>query len=183
MKVQEFGIPGLILIIPEVYRDERGWFLETYRSDRYREVLGLEFVQDNMSFSYYGTIRGLHFQRYPHAQAKLIRCVLGTILDVALDIRTDSPTFGKYAVVELIGEDQKQLFIPHGFAHGFSVLSQEAIVVYKCDDYYSKAAECGILYNDPQLGIDWKIASGKEIVSAKDAGLPLFSQLYKGKTT
>lgn len=181
MKVHKLEIPGLILITPEIYWDERGWFMETYRTDKYREVLGVEFVQDNMSFSHYGTIRGLHFQKEPHAQAKLIRCVQGKILDVAVDIRQNSRTFGKYASVELSGEDQLQLFIPQGFAHGFSVVSPEAIVEYKCDAYYLKAAESGIRYNDQQLGIDWMIAPGKEIVSYKDAGLPLLSDLTKGK--
>jgi dTDP-4-dehydrorhamnose 3,5-epimerase len=183
LKVQDLDIPGLILITPDVYRDGRGFFLETFREDMYKEILGMEFVQDNMSYSIHGTIRGLHFQVEPHRQSKLVRCAWGRILDVVIDIRSGSPTFGKLATVELSGEDQKQLYVPVGFAHGFSVLSTEAIVEYKCGAYYNRAAEKGIRYNDPLLGIDWKIKTGEETVSAKDAGLPTFAEIFKGKNT
>lgn len=172
-----------MLITPEIYHDARGFFLEAFRADRYKEMLCVEFVQDNVSFSRYGTIRGLHFQDDPHAQAKLVSCIYGRIIDVAVDIRIDSPTFGKYEAVELSGEDQQQFYVPVGFAHGFSVLSPEAIVEYKCSDYYARVTEKGIRYNDPQLGIDWKIETGEETVSAKDAGLPLLSEILEGKTT
>jgi len=182
LKIQELEIPGLILITPDIYHDERGFFLETFRTDSYKEILGVEFVQDNMSLSRYGTIRGLHFQKAPHDQAKLVRCVYGMVLDVALDIRLGSPSFGKYASVILSGENQAQFIIPKGFAHGFSVLTQEAIVEYKCDAAYAPEAESGIRYCDPDLNIEWQIPEGKEIVSGKDSLLPLLSELTKGNT-
>lgn len=178
MKVQDLEISGLILITPEVYRDKRGFFLETFRADSYKAILGMDFVQDNLSFSKYGTIRGLHFQNAPHAQAKLVRCVLGRILDVIIDLRCDSPTFGRHAYVELDGQSQRQLFLPAGFAHGFSVLSPEAIVEYKCDAYYEPSADAGIIYNDPALAINWRIPVGAELVSDKDLRLPRFEEIF-----
>lgn len=181
MRIQELKIPGLILITPDVYKDSRGFFLETFRADSYKEILGVDFVQDNMSFSRYGTIRGLHYQKTPYAQVKLVRCVSGRILDVAVDLRPEAESFGRHLCVELDSYGQQQLFLPAGFAHGFSALSPEAIVEYKCGSYYDREAEQGIRYNDPQLGIDWMITPGDETVSAKDAALPLLLELIEGK--
>lgn len=174
MIVQTFNISGPLLITPHVYRDMRGYFLETYQEQRYKEVLGadLHFVQDNMSFSKYGTIRGLHFQREPYAQAKMVRCILGKILDIAIDIRPDSHTYGKHISVELTGEGHQQFYIPRGFAHGFSVLSPEAIVEYKCDVFHNPKADAGIKYNDPDLALDWRLPADFILVSSKDAILP-----------
>jgi len=179
MKVIELSIPGLFLIKPDLFKDERGYFLETYNQYRYQDFLGKEmnFVQDNMSYSRYGTIRGLHFQKEPYAQAKLVRCTAGKIKDVAVDIRKNSPTFAQYIYVELSGEEQYQLFIPKGFAHGFSVLSQFAIVEYKCDEYYQKSADSGIRFNDPDLDIDWNIPNELIIISDKDKNYPFLSEL------
>src|SRR5258705_12593503 len=136
----------------------------------------INFVQDNQSLSKHGVIRGLHYQLLPHAQVKLIRVLTGRILDVAVDIRRGSPTYGKSFSIELSAENKKQLFIPAGFAHGFSVMSEQAEVFYKCDSFYNKESEAGILYNDPSLNIDWKTPAGKEIISEKDKDLPLFAE-------
>ena len=181
MKLQKLEIPGLILITPDIYRDGRGFFLETFRAVSYKEILGVDFVQDNMSFSRYGTIRGLHFQEAPHAQAKLIRCVWGRILDVAVDLRAGSKSFGRHASVELDAREQRQFFLPAGFAHGFAVLSPEAIVEYKCDNYYEPTADAGLRYDDPCLSIDWQIPPEKVSVSPKDAGLPNWEQIFATK--
>ena len=140
------------------------------------ERIEINFVQDNQSSSNYGVIRGLHYQLSPYAQVKLIRVLSGRIQDVAVDIRKGSPTFGKSFCIELSAENKKQLFIPAGFAHGFSVLSEQAEVLYKCDSFYNRESEAGILYNDASLSIDWKIPAGKEIISEKDKGLPLFAE-------
>ncbi len=171
-------IPDLFILIPTVYEDKRGYFFESYNHQVFKS-LGIKdlFVQDNQSKSVYGVIRGLHYQLEPYAQSKLVRVLYGKILDVALDIRIGSPTFGKYFAVELSDINKKQLYIPRGFAHGFSVLSDEAIVLYKTDNFYNKEAERGILYNDPSLGIDWKIPIEKQIVSEKDAKNPTFDNL------
>ncbi|MCB5284026.1 MAG: dTDP-4-dehydrorhamnose 3,5-epimerase [Candidatus Cloacimonetes bacterium] len=181
MKLQKLEIPGLILITPDIYRDGRGFFLETFRAASYKEILGVDFVQDNMSFSSYGTIRGLHYQRIPHAQAKLVRCVWGRILDVAVDLRAGSNSFGRHASVELDGREQRQFFLPAGFAHGFAVLSMEAIVEYKCNKYYEPTADAGLRYDDPRLSIDWQIPAEKVTVSPKDAGLPNWEQIFATK--
>ena len=166
-------IPDLLVFEPKVIEDSRGYFFESFNLKTYQqEGIEINFVQDNQSSSQYGVIRGLHYQLDPHAQVKLIRVLVGSILDVAVDIRKGSPTFGKSFSVELSAENKKQLFIPAGFAHGFSVLSEKAEVLYKCNAFYNKESEGGILYNDPSLNIDWKIPGSKEIVSEKDKVSP-----------
>lgn len=173
MKVSETHITGLRILEPEVYRDPRGYFMETYhRSQLKSHGIHNEFIQDNQSRSSYGVIRGLHFQSEPHAQAKLIRVTEGAILDVAVDIREGSSTYGQWFGLELNAENQLQLLIPGGFAHGFSVLSENATVFYKCDAYYHPASESGIRYDDPDLRIDWKIDMSEAVISGKDMGLP-----------
>ena len=169
MPFVETGIPGLVVFEPRVFPDSRGYFYESYNADVFsKQDIKLNFVQDNQSRSTYGVIRGLHFQNPPCAQAKLVRAIVGTILDVAVDIRVGSPTYGKVFTIELSAENKKQLMIPAGFAHGFSVLSEIAEVMYKCDAYYNKQSEGGICYNDPTLNIDWKIPADKAVVSEKD---------------
>src|SRR4051812_30789296 len=182
----ETGIPDLLVFEPALFKDSRGFFFESYNQKMFNGA-GVDnvFVQDNQSYSTYGVIRGLHYQTAPFAQAKLVRTLVGTILDVAVDIRKGSPTFGKTFSIELSAENKKQLMIPAGFAHGFSVLSETAEVMYKCDQFYSKASEQGIIYNDPALNIDWKIPMDKAIVSDKDQELPVFANCinpfeYKG---
>jgi len=172
----ETGLPDLLVFEPLVFDDSRGFFFEAYNEKIFGGA-GIEnkFVQDNQSSSTYGVIRGLHYQVAPFAQAKLVRVLVGTILDVAVDIRKGSPTFGKTYSIELSAANKKQLFLPAGFAHGFSVLSETAEVLYKCDQFYSKASEFGILYNDPALNIDWKVPMDKAIVSDKDQVLPVFA--------
>lgn len=169
----ETGIPGLLLFEPISYKDNRGFFFESYNRKVFEQYgINHDFVQDNQSFSVYGVIRGLHYQLNPHAQVKLVRAISGKILDVAVDIRIGSPTYKKVFTVELSAENKKQLFIPAGFAHGFSVLSETAEVLYKCDKFYNRESEGGILYNDAELNIDWQIPAGKTIVSEKDLQLP-----------
>lgn len=168
-------IPGLVIVEPAVFEDSRGYFFEAYNQNVFQQNgITSDFVQDNQSKSSYGVIRGLHYQQNPHAQAKLVRVLEGTILDVAVDIRKNSPTFGQHFSLELSAENKKQLFIPEGFAHGFSVLSATAIVLYKCNTFYNKQSEGGILYNDADLNIDWKVDMEKAIVSEKDIALPSF---------
>ena len=167
---------GLFVFEPVLYEDSRGYFFESYNEKIFRgQDLDLRFVQDNQSSSSYGVIRGLHYQTNPHAQTKLIRVLKGTILDVAVDIRKNSPTYAKFFSIQLSAENKKQLFIPPGFAHGFSVLSEKAEVFYKCDKFYNKESEAGIRYNDSLLNIDWKIPAEKVIVSDKDQNLPLLA--------
>ena len=169
MNIITTEIEGLLILEPKVFGDERGYFFESFSQREFEEkVCKTTFVQDNESKSGYGVLRGLHFQKPPFAQAKLVRVVRGKVLDVAVDIREDSPTFGKHVSVELSEENKRQLFIPRGFAHGFVVLSQETIFQYKCDNYYAPDHEGGILWNDPALGIDWKIAAEEVILSEKD---------------
>jgi len=169
----ETGIPDLLVFEPVVFNDSRGFFFEAYNQKMFGGAgVECQFVQDNQSCSTYGVIRGLHYQVPPFAQAKLVRALVGSILDVAVDIRKGSPTFGKVYSIELSAANKKQLFIPAGFAHGFSVLSEVAEVMYKCDQFYSKASEHGIIYNDPTLNIDWKVPMDKAIVSEKDLVLP-----------
>jgi len=169
MPFYKTDIPDLRIFEPKVFEDSRGYFFEAYNLETFqKEGVELKFVQDNQSKSSYGVIRGLHYQLNPYAQTKLVRALQGTILDVAVDIRKGSPTFGKYFSIELSAENKKQLLIPAGFAHGFSVLSETAVVFYKCDTLYNKESEAGIIYNDDSLNIDWKIPAGKEIVSGKD---------------
>ena len=175
MKVTETEFPGLKIVEPKIFEDPRGYFFESYNLEKLKEAgIKLQFVQDNQSKSQYGVVRGLHYQNNPHAQTKLIRVLQGKIYDVALDIRSGSPTFGKWYGMELSDENKLQLYIPKGFAHGFSVLSKNAVVLYKCDALYHPEAEAGIIYNDPYLKINWNIPSGKEIISAKDKNLPAF---------
>lgn len=167
-------ITGLLVYEPKVFEDSRGYFFESYNQKNFlQEGVDIVFVQDNQSSSSYGVIRGLHYQLLPHAQTKLVRVLHGEILDIAVDIRKGSPTYGKVFSVELSADNKKQLLIPPGFAHGFSVLSKKAEVLYKCDGFYSKESEAGIIYNDPALSIDWKIPADKAIVSEKDTILPL----------
>ncbi len=182
----ETGIPDLLVFEPAVFKDSRGFFFESYNQKTFNGAgVDYAFVQDNQSYSSYGVIRGLHYQIPPFAQAKLVRALAGTILDVAVDIRKGSPTFGKSFSIELSAENKKQLMIPAGFAHGFSVLSEVAEVMYKCDQFYSKVSEQGIIYNDPTLNIDWKIPMDKALVSDKDLELPVLANCvnpfeYKG---
>ena len=169
-------IPGLLVFEPKVFEDSRGYFFESFNEKNFREHgIDIKFVQDNESSSQYGVVRGLHYQLAPHAQAKLIRVFEGTILDVVVDVRKGSPTFGRSFSLELTGANKKQLFIPEGFAHGFSVLSEKAVVFYKCSGFYNKESEAGIRYDDPQLNIDWKVPASKAIISDKDKLLPFLS--------
>lgn len=171
----ETKLKGCFVLEPNVFNDNRGYFLESYNKKTFNSGIGndVNFVQDNQSFSYKGVIRALHYQTGDHAQAKLVRVLSGTVLDVSVDLRKDSATFGEHFSVELSYENKKQLFIPRGFAHGFVVLSDTAEIFYKCDNYYNKEAEGGIIYNDNQLNIDWKLPDDKLIVSAKDLNLPI----------
>lgn len=169
-------IDGPVIFEPKVFEDSRGYFFEAYNEKLFHEGgVTMKFVQDNQSRSSYGVIRGLHYQLNPNAQTKLVRVLEGRILDVAVDIRKGSPTFGKHVAVELSADNRRQLLVPAGFAHGFSVLSETAIVLYKCDGLYSKESEGGIRYNDPALAIDWMVPADKALVSDKDAQLPLFA--------
>ena len=175
MNVIKTEIEGLLILEPKIFGDSRGYFYESYNKQRFEEVTGLNinFVQDNQSKSCYGVLRGLHFQKPPYAQSKLVRCVKGQILDISVDIRKSSPTFGKYVAVELTEDNHRQLFIPHGFAHGFVVLSEEAIFQYKCDNFYHKESEGAIAWNDPEINIDWTIPFDDVILSDKDKVNPL----------
>lgn len=167
------NLEGLWIFEPRVFEDERGFFYESYNHQNFVEAVSFQsaFVQDNHSFSNYGVLRGLHFQLPPYAQAKLVRVIRGEVLDVAVDIRKNSPTFGQYQSVVLSAENKKQLFIPAGFAHGFVTLSPEAEFLYKCDNYYAPQSESGIIFNDPAIGIDWQIPTDKAILSPKDLKL------------
>lgn len=169
---------GLLLCAPTVFEDQRGWFFECYSKKTF-QFLGIEseFVQDNRSFSVYGTLRGLHFQRGAAAQAKLVNCTVGEVLDVVVDLRADSKTFGQHYSIKLSAENKQVLFIPKGFAHGFVVLSPQAEFNYKCDQYYTPEAESGIRFDDPQLKINWGITHDAMLVSKKDLALPFFSQI------
>ncbi len=170
-------IKGLLVFEPRVFEDSRGYFYEAYNEQTFREAgLDYTFIQDNQSKSTYGVIRGLHYQLAPFAQTKLVRVLEGSIIDVAVDIRKGSPTFGRHVAIELSAENKKQLIIPAGFAHGFSVQSETAIVLYKCDAFYSKASERGIRFNDPVLNINWMVDPSTATVSEKDLELPSFDQ-------
>ena len=176
MPFRTTDIPGLLIFEAAVYKDERGYFFESYNEEVFRrQGISNHFVQDNQSFSSYGVIRGLHYQLEPYAQAKLLRVLQGSILDVAVDIRIGSPSFGKHIAIELSAENKLQFLIPPGFAHGFSVLTPTAEVAYKCDAFYNKESEAGIRFDDPQLNIDWRIPVDKRIVSGKDQQLPLLA--------
>ena len=171
MDFTRLKIPEVILCEPKILSDERGYFSETFRQDKLNEFLGysVNFCQENESKSTFGVLRGLHYQTNPYAQTKLVRVLQGTILDVSVDLRKDSPTFGKHIAIELSDENKKQILIPKGFAHGFIVLTKEAVLAYKVDNYYHKASERGIAYDDKSLAIDWKLKPEDIKVSAKDA--------------
>ena len=179
MKVIKTQLPGVLIIEPDVYGDERGYFYESFNEKRFQEQTGIKtnFIQDNESKSKYGVVRGLHFQKGEYAQAKLVHVAKGRILDVAVDIQPDSPTFGQYVATELSDQNHRQLYIPRGYAHGFSVLSEEAIFQYKCDNYYEPKAEGGVLWNDPQIGIDWLLPEGDITLSEKDKKHPLLKDI------
>ena len=169
MEVIKTEIDGVVIIEPRIFKDERGYFYESFSQREFEEkVCRTTFVQDNQSKSSYGVLRGLHFQKPPYCQSKLVRCIKGAVLDVAVDIRKGSPTFGKYVAVELTGDNHRQFFVPRGFAHGFAVLSDEAVFQYKCDNFYNKESEGSVAWNDPQLGIDWRIPFEKVLLSEKD---------------
>ena len=179
MKAIETEISGVWIIEPDVHTDARGYFMESFSEREFRRLTGVErpFVQDNESLSTRGVVRGLHFQTGAAAQAKLVRCVVGTVLDVSVDLRVGSPTFGKHVAVELSGENKRQLYLPRGMAHGFSVLTAEALFQYKCDAFYAPEAEGGISLLDPALGIDWRTAEADMILSPKDRVRPTLAAL------
>ncbi len=179
MNVIKTEIEGVLIIEPQVFGDERGYFFESFNAERFLAQTGIEvtFVQDNESHSKRGVLRGLHFQRVPYEQAKLVRVVQGRVLDVAVDIRPESPTFGKYIMTELSGDNHRQMFIPKGFAHGYVVLEDDTVFQYKCDEYYHPEAEDGIAWNDPQIGIEWGIPESEIILSDKDSNRKSLRQL------
>lgn len=178
MKVIKTKLEGVVIIEPQVFFDDRGYFFESFSQQRFNEqVAPITFIQDNESKSSYGVLRGLHFQKPPFAQSKLVRVVKGKVLDVAVDLRKGSPTFGQYESVVLSEENKRQFFIPQGFAHGFAVLSEEAIFQYKCDNYYAPQSEGSVRWNDPTIAIDWQLPEKDIILSAKDEQAPLLSQL------
>ena len=170
IEVIETKIPGVVIIEPKVFGDARGYFLESFNAKEFTEKTGLNinFVQDNESMSSYGVMRGLHFQNPPYTQSKLVRCVKGAVLDVAVDIRKGSPTYGQHVTVELTEDNHRQFFVPRGFAHGFAVLSETAVFQYKCDNFYAPQADGGISILDDSLGIDWRIPTDKALLSEKD---------------
>lgn len=174
MNVIKTDIDGVVIIEPRLFEDGRGYFFESFSSRGFNAcVREVHFVQDNESRSSYGVVRGLHFQKPPFCQSKLVRVVKGAVLDVAVDIRRGSPTFGRYVAVELTEDNHRQFFVPRGFAHGFSVLSEEAVFQYKCDNFYEPSSEGAIAWDDPQLGIDWRIPADKVVLSEKDRKHPL----------
>ena len=169
MNIIRTEIEGLVIVEPRIFRDDRGYFYESFSQREFEEnVCRTTFVQDNQSMSSYGVVRGLHFQKPPYCQSKLVRCIKGAVLDVAVDIRKGSPTFGKYVAVELTEDNHRQFFVPRGFAHGFAVLSEVAVFQYKCDNYYNKESDGAIAWNDEQIAVDWRLPSEKVILSEKD---------------
>lgn len=178
MNVIGTALDGVLIVEPRVFGDARGYFFESYNRELFtKHGIAMEFVQDNQSFSRQGTLRGLHFQKGEHAQAKLVRVVSGAVLDVAVDIRPGSATYGQHVAVELTDENHRQLYVPRGFAHGFVVLSETAVFSYKCDNFYNKDAEGGLRYNDPALGIDWRMDAAAILVNERDATFPLLAEL------
>lgn len=175
MEIIQTKLNDCFIIKPTLFEDERGYFFESFNQNTFKRLTGLDtlFVQDNQAKSNYGILRGLHFQKGEHAQAKLVSVVTGRVLDVAVDLRKDSPTYLQHIAVELSAQNHLQLFVPRGFGHGYSVLEDDTIFCYKCDNFYNKQAEGGVLYNDPDLGIDWQIPPDKIILSEKDRILPL----------
>ena len=181
MTLETTTIQDLVIINPAVFNDERGYFFEAYNKEKFGDLeIAIDFVQDNQSFSKKGTLRGLHYQNPPYAQTKLVRVLQGEIIDVAVDLRKDSATFGQSFSIKLTAENKKQLLVPQGFAHGFSVISETAVVLYKCDQYYHKASEGGIRFDDAQLNIDWGMDLKEAIVSEKDLVLPDFKNCNSG---
>lgn len=177
MEVIKTAIEGLVIIEPRVFKDARGYFFESFSQKEFNEkVMPINFVQDNESLSTYGVMRGLHYQKMPYTQSKLVRCTKGKVLDVAVDIRKGSPTFGQHVAVELTEENHRQVFIPRGFAHGFAVLSETAVIQYKCDNFYAPQADAGIQLRDEELGIDWRIPTAEAILSEKDLKHPLLRE-------
>tara|TARA_R110000744_G_scaffold124213_1_gene229657 strand:+ start:304 stop:849 length:546 start_codon:yes stop_codon:yes gene_type:complete len=174
MQTIETKLKGCLVLEPVVFKDDRGYFFESFNANAFNESIGqkINFVQDNQSFSSKGVVRAIHYQTGEFAQAKLVRVLSGRVLDIAVDLRQDSPTFGQHIAIELSAENKKQLFVPRGFGHGFSVLSDTAEFFYKCDNFYNKASEGGIIYNDPELNIDWKLPINEIKVSQKDLELP-----------
>lgn len=181
MIAKETKLKGCFIIQPQIFQDKRGYFLESYNKRVFRDLVGCDvnFVQDNESLSSKGVLRGLHYQMGIHAQAKLVRVIKGNILDIVVDIRENSPTFGQHLALELSEKNKKQLFIPRGFAHGFVVLSDTAIFSYKCDNFYNKHSEAGIIYNDSTLNIDWQLKEKELTISDKDSVLPTFEKVFK----
>lgn len=178
MEVTKTSIDGLLVLRPRVFRDQRGYFFESFSQREFDEkVAPIRFVQDNESMSQRGVVRGLHYQRAPYTQTKLVRCVRGAVLDVAVDIRQGAPTYGQHVAVELTEENQLQFFIPKGFAHGFAVLSETAVFEYKCDEFYHPESEAGVSIMDPSLGIDWRTPLAEAILSEKDTRLPLLRDI------
>lgn len=178
MKITKTALDGVVIIEPQVFEDARGYFFESWNKAKMEEAgLNYDFIQDNQSKSCYGTIRGIHFQRGEFSQAKLVRVLQGTVLDVAVDLRKDSKTFGQHVAVELSAENNRQLMIPRGFGHGFSVLTPTAVFAYKCDNVYNKASEAGIRFDDPALGIDWKVKPEEAVLSDKDKILPFLKDV------
>lgn len=182
MEIQETALKDCLIIKPRIFDDPRGYFFESFNQKTFEDKTGLsgKFVQDNQSFSSYGVIRGLHAQTGHYAQAKLVRVLKGEVLDVAVDARLGSPTYGQHVAVKLSEENKLQLYIPRGFLHGFSVLSETAAFFYKCDNFYHKESEIGVMYNDPTLAINWEIPAGKEAISEKDLLLNTFSSIQHG---
>lgn len=178
IEVKKTDIEGVLIIEPRVFGDARGYFLESFNAQEFAERTGLNinFVQDNESMSNYGVMRGLHFQNPPYTQSKLVRCVKGAVLDVAVDIRKGSPTYGKHVAVELTEDNHRQFFVPRGFAHGFAVLSETAVFQYKCDNFYAPQADGGISILDDSLGIDWRIPTDKALLSDKDTKHPILKE-------
>lgn len=181
MKILETYLKGCYVLEPKVFQDQRGLFFEAFQQRSFNRKLGLniDFVQDNESISSKGVLRGLHYQRGEHSQAKLVRVISGSVMDVVVDLRKDSITFGKHFTIKLTDYNKKQLFIPRGFAHGFLALEDHTVFNYKCDNFYNKSSEAGIIYNDLDLNIDWKIPEEELIISEKDKGLPTFEILFK----
>ena len=178
MKITKTALDGVVIIEPQVFEDARGYFFESWNKAKMEEAgLNYDFIQDNQSKSCYGTIRGIHFQKGEFSQAKLVRVLQGTVLDVAVDLRKDSKTFGQHVAVELSEENKRQLMIPRGFGHGFSVLTPTAVFAYKCDNVYNKASEAGIRFDDPALGIDWKVKPEEAVLSDKDKILPFLKDV------
>ena len=178
MNLIKTKLDGLVVLNPSIFKDNRGYFMESYNQKNINKLLGnVNFVQDNESLSSRGVLRGLHFQKPPYAQAKLIRCLQGSVLDVVLDLRKYSKTYGIFETIVLSSENKEQLFVPKGFAHGFIVLSESAILSYKVDNYYKPESESGIIWNDPDLNIDWKVNKKEIIVSEKDKSLPTFNNM------